>query len=254
MTMQTSNNGLAVVQAFEGCLSPDGNGRFKPYVCPAGVLTIGWGHTNHHHPLFTNSDRWSQAKCDEVLRGDLGGFELRVEKLAPEVKLQHRFDALVSWAYNTGGPSDSSVWKYARAGDVEETRVRLSRWNKGGGRVLNGLVRRREAEADLFEGKIDEALRTAGARKPSPQEPSARTDRDKPKPPSAELAKRTKGETAATAAGGVTTGTAASADKTDAGIAGPLITYAAIFIGLALLVAGAVLLVSKVKSINEDWA
>ena len=183
--MKISDNGLAVVKAFEGCLKPVPGmaGHFRQYICPAGVPTIGWGHTNHHPPRFDAGTVWSQAKCDEVLRGDMGRFERHVEKHAPEVTIQHRFDALVSWSYNTGGPPSSAVWTYARRGDVAATRARLARWNKGGGRVLAGLVRRRESEADLFEGKIDEALRTAGAirlltRKPMPQ----RADRQSRQP------------------------------------------------------------------------
>lgn len=252
--MKTSDIGIAVVQAFEGCLKPAGDGAYKPYICPAGVLTIGWGHTNHHEPKFDQTARWPQSKCDAVLRGDLSGFERRVERLAPEVSLPHRFDALVSWAYNTGGPESSAVWKYARAGDVAETRIRMSRWNKGGGKVLPGLVRRRDAEALLFEGKIDEALRTAGAKRPTPDAPSARADQTKPTPPPAELARRTKGESATAAGGAVTSGTAASADKSDAAVVAPMLTYAAIGIGVAVLLVGLALLARKIKSVTDDWA
>jgi lysozyme len=162
--MKISDNGLAIVKAFEGCLKPVPGmpGHFKPYHCPANVLTVGYGHTNHHAPRFDAGAIWTQAQCDAVLRDDMGVFERHVEKHAPGLK-QHQFDALVSWSFNCGGPAGSAVWTYARQGDAGAVRARLARWNKGGGRVLPGLVRRREAEADLFEGKIDEALRTAGA-------------------------------------------------------------------------------------------
>jgi lysozyme len=246
--MRTGDIGVAIIQAFEGCLKPAGDGTFKPYVCPAGVLTIGWGHTNHHEPKFSEADRWTQAKCDAVLRGDLGGFERHVAKLAPEVVLQHRFDALVSWAYNTGGPASSAVWKYAREGNVAETRLRLDRWNKGGGVVLNGLIRRRKAEGELFAGDIEAALRTAGARRPTASEPSARTDRDKPTIPPAEAAKRTKRELGTATAGSATGGGAAASKQTDA------VTQAVIVFGIVLLVVGVILFVRKYRKANADWA
>ena len=51
--MRTSKRGLELIKSFEGCLRPVGGGKFKPYICPAGVLTIGWGHTNHHGRKFS---------------------------------------------------------------------------------------------------------------------------------------------------------------------------------------------------------
>jgi lysozyme len=182
--MKISENGLALVMAFEGCLKavPGKPGFFKPYVCPAGVLTIGWGHTNHHEPKFTSSTVWSQAKCDEVLRGDMAGFERHVLKLAKVSMEQHEFDALVSWAYNTGGPASASLWRSLNAGRKGEIPAKLAQWNKGGGKVLAGLVRRRKAEGMLFEGKIAEALKVAGTK----ARPVIVRPEDAPPPPDVE--------------------------------------------------------------------
>jgi lysozyme len=167
--MKISANGLAIVKAFEGCLKkvPGKPGYFKPYVCPAGVLTIGWGHTNHHKPKFNESAVWSQDQCDAVLVGDMGTFERHVEKNAQVILAQHEFDALVSWAYNTGGPSHATVWKHLNAGRRKKVGPALKAWNKANGQVLNGLVRRRNSEAALFDGNIEEALKIAGAKKPT---------------------------------------------------------------------------------------
>jgi lysozyme len=168
--MKISDNGLALVMAFEGCLKPvpGRRGFFRPYTCPAGVLTIGWGHTNHHPPAFGPADVWSQDQCDQVLRGDLAGFERHVETLAKVPLAQDEFDALVSWAYNTGGPASAGVWRALNAGRKRDVPAELAKWNKGGGKVLAGLVRRRKAEGLLFAGRVEEALQVAGARKPVP--------------------------------------------------------------------------------------
>lgn len=167
--MRISDAGLALVMAFEGCLKPVPGkpGFFKPYVCPAGVLTIGWGHTNHHPPAFGPTDVWSQETCDEVLRGDMVRFERHVAAHAKVPLAQHEFDALVSWAYNTGGPASAGLWRALNAGRKRDVPAELAKWNKGGGKVLAGLVRRRKAEGLLFAGRIDEALQVAGARRPA---------------------------------------------------------------------------------------
>jgi lysozyme len=166
--VRISDTGLALVQAFEGCLKPVPGkpGHFKPYIDPVGVLTIGWGHTNHHEPKFTSATVWSEAQCDAVLRADLGTFERHVEALVKVPLVQHEFDALVSWAYNTGGPATATLWKKLNAGNKAAVPAELAKWNKGGGKVLAGLVRRRKAEGLLFDGRIDEAMQVAGARRP----------------------------------------------------------------------------------------
>lgn len=168
--MKISDNGLAIVMAFEGCHKavPGKPGFYKAYLDPVGIPTIGWGHTNVHPPKFNADTIWSQAQCDNALRSDLAGFEKHVlTQLKPSVKLaQHEFDALVSWAYNTGGPASATLWRKLNAGDRAGIPAELAKWNKAGGKVLAGLVRRRKAEGLLFAGDIVEALKVAGAKKP----------------------------------------------------------------------------------------
>lgn len=185
--MKTSDNGIAIVQAFEGCLKPVPGrpGFFKPYICPAGVLTIGWGHTNHHEPKFDAHTIWSQKQCDDALRADLRGFERHVEQLTKVPLAQHEFDALVSWAYNTGGPSKASLWAALNAGRKDRIPDKLAEWNKAGGKVLAGLTRRRKSEGELFAGNIAQALATAGAKRP-PTKPTLVPKAVIPPPPDIE--------------------------------------------------------------------
>jgi lysozyme len=248
--MQINAAGLAIVKAFEGCLKKLPNGNFTTYYCPANVLTIGYGHTNLAGvlPKIAPGIVWTQADCDNALRNDMGKFERHVMKMAPEVKDPNQFAALVSFSFNTGGPASSSVWKYARAGNKAETRVRLSRWNKGGGRVLNGLVRRREAEADLFDGKVDEALRTAGVARgtlPMPQRA------DTPKPPASTVAKAARKEAAGAAIG---TATAGTTEQQASPVGKSLIEWTLIGAGVAIALVCVFLAAKKIKALKEDWA
>ncbi len=156
-------DGLAVVKAFESCMFAlkSKPGYFAAYVDPVGVLTIGWGHTNHHEPKFDRETVWSQAQCDAALSGDMATFEAHVNKQARVPLTQYEFDALVSWAFNTGGPATASLWKSLNAGDKAAVPAKLAQWNMAGGRVLNGLTRRRTAEGLLFQGKIKESYQVA---------------------------------------------------------------------------------------------
>jgi lysozyme len=159
-------DGLAIVKAFESCMEkvPGQPGFFKAYYDPVNVLTIGWGHTNHHLPRFDAATVWSQAQCDAALAGDMKTFENHVNKLAQVDLKQYEFDALVSWAFNTGGPATASLWRQLNSGNKDAIPANLAQWNKAGGRVLNGLTRRRKAEGLLFQGRIKEAYAVAGAK------------------------------------------------------------------------------------------
>ena len=169
--MKISPNGLAIVKAFESCLKPVGGGRFRAYLDPVNVLTIGWGHTNHHEPQFDLDSIWTQNECDAVLASDMQIFEKHVSKQAKVPLKQHEFDALVSWAFNTGGPASASLWRTLNRGDKEDVPDCLLMWDKAGGKTLRGLTRRRQAEAALFMGDIDEAFRIAGVKKPTTPKP-----------------------------------------------------------------------------------
>jgi|ERR1035437_442049 lysozyme len=151
---------ILIVRQFEGC-------KLKPYLCPAGIPTIGWGSTR-----YTNGVRVSmkdpaitQAKADEMLLWDLHAFENDVTFLTKSVILtQNQFDALVDFAYNCGsdididtipeGLGDSTLLKKVLANPCDPIiSNEFAKWNKGGGKVLPGLVKRRKVESDLYFSK-----------------------------------------------------------------------------------------------------
>lgn len=153
--------GLEVVQAFESCMKKIAPGRFTTYRDSVGVLTIGWGHTNHHLPRFKEGAVWSQAECDSALAGDMTVFERHVHEHCTVDLTQNEFDALVSWSFNTGGPPTATLWKRLNAGNKKAIPAELAKWNRGGGKVIAGLTRRRKAEGLLFAGDIKGALAVA---------------------------------------------------------------------------------------------
>jgi len=101
-SLTVSPAGLKLIQSFEGCEKRTGRGRFKAYVDPVGILTIGWGHTNATGRQFTRDDAWTKTECDAALREDLAKFEAGVRALVKVGLEQCEFDALVSFAYNCG--------------------------------------------------------------------------------------------------------------------------------------------------------
>lgn len=161
--MKISDHGLELVKTFENCLAPIKGrpGFFKPYIDPVGVLTLGYGHTNHHQPRFDSSAVWSQAECDSALAGDMQTFERHVEQLCKVTLEQYEFDALVSWSFNTGGPASATLWKKLNARNKAAVPTELAKWNRGGGKVMKGLVRRRKAEGLMFAGDVKAALAIA---------------------------------------------------------------------------------------------
>ncbi|MHB8286172.1 MAG: lysozyme [Caulobacteraceae bacterium] len=130
-----------------------GRHGFKPYTCPAGILTIGWGHTNASGRAFTVTDIWSQQDCDAAFLVDMQGAEAAVRRLVTVKLTQPQFDALVSFTYNCGAGSlaASTLLKLLNAGDFEGAALEFHKWTHGGGQILSGLVRRRAAEALMFQ-------------------------------------------------------------------------------------------------------
>ena len=154
--LKLSDAGARLVQHFEGCLKKQGD-HYVPYKCPANVLTIGWGHTQHHGRKFDASSRWTAEECHEAFLEDMGTFERDVRKLVKVPLSQNQFDALVSFAYNCGSGNlgKSTLLKKVNAGDHKGAAAEFHRWNKGGGKVLAGLTRRRASESLLYQGIKD---------------------------------------------------------------------------------------------------
>lgn len=165
--MKTSKKGIELMHQFEGC-------RLKPYLCPAHIWTIGYGHVLYqdqirlpvlpkegytgilrkHYPLRNEDNRvWSKEEVNDLFEKDLVVFERGVLRLAPSLATrQGAFDACVSFAFNAGlGNFQRSSMRMAiNRGDWEEAAEGFMKWTKGGGKVLPGLVRRRQAERALF--------------------------------------------------------------------------------------------------------
>lgn len=144
--MKMSSKGLDLVKSFEGLYT-------KAYLCPAGVWTIGYGHTGKVDGKPISSGMViTAAKATKLLADDMNVFEKGVER-AVKVKLnQNQFDALVSFSFNCGlgALNQSTLLKLLNKNKYEDASKEFLKWNKGGGRVLAGLTRRREAEKKLF--------------------------------------------------------------------------------------------------------
>jgi len=142
--MKISQEGISLIKKFEGC-------EYNAYKCAADVLTIGYGHTKD----VKEGDLVTQQEAENLLTKDLEEFEGYVLDAVEMPMSQHQFDAMVSWTFNLGPNNlkSSSMLKVLNKGDYEDVPAQIKRWNKAGGKVLEGLTRRREAEALLFEGK-----------------------------------------------------------------------------------------------------
>ena len=133
--MKTSEKGIALIKSFEGC-------RLTAYLCPAGVWTIGYGHTAG----VVQGQTITQAQADSFLKADLEKYEKYVNATGLTLN-QNQFDALVSFTYNCGA---WNLKKLIANRTLPEIADAMLLYNKGGGKVLAGLVRRREAERKLF--------------------------------------------------------------------------------------------------------
>ena len=141
--MEINEKGLDLIKSFEGL-------RLEAYVCPAGVWTIGYGHTKG----VKKGMKITKEKADELLMEDLQEFQKGVEKLVSMIKLtDNQFSALVSFAFNLGlrNLKDSTLLKKVSQNPNDETiRNEFMRWIYAGGKPLEGLKRRRKHEADLY--------------------------------------------------------------------------------------------------------
>ena len=135
--LKTGKAGLSLIKQFEGC-------RLESYKCPAGVWTIGYGHTSG----VVAGQVITQEKADAFLVSDVEKFEGRVNKYYETYKWsQNEFDALVSFAFNIGS-IDQLTANGKRSREV--IAEKMVQYNKAGGKVLAGLTRRRQEEKKLF--------------------------------------------------------------------------------------------------------
>ena len=169
--MKLSKAGADLMHRYEGC-------RNKPYLCPAHIWTVGFGEVLYQdqiklpvvrpegkttadipmirkeYPLKPEDNRvWSKEEIDKLFNRSVEYFERGVLRLVPAVAgKQGAFDALVSISFNfgLGNLQRSTIRMKANRGDWEGAADAFRVWTKGGGKVLPGLVKRREAERALF--------------------------------------------------------------------------------------------------------
>jgi len=140
----TSKEGIALIKKFEGC-------ELTAYQDSVGVWTIGYGHTKN----VCEGDCITMGEADRMLEEELVEYEGYINDMVKVDLSQNQFDALVAWVYNLGPTnlSQSSLLRELNNGNIAKVPSEMRRWNKAGGRVLDGLIRRREAEALLFLGE-----------------------------------------------------------------------------------------------------
>ncbi len=142
--MNISEEGLSLIKKFEGC-------ELKAYRCAANVLTIGYGTTKG----VTEDMEITKEEAESLLKEEMHEYEGYINDMVKVPLKQHQFDAMVSWVFNlgSGNLSSSTLLKKLNNSEYDEVPAQIKRWNKAGGKVLDGLIRRREAESLLFQNK-----------------------------------------------------------------------------------------------------
>lgn len=141
--MKTSEKGLSLIKRFEGC-------HLTAYRCLAGVWTIGYGHTDS----VSEGDTITQSQADTYLAKDIEKFERYVSNTGLTLS-QNQFDALVSFAYNCG---NGSLKKLIAGRSLDEIADAFLLYTKANGATLPGLVKRRQAERELFVTKEERKM------------------------------------------------------------------------------------------------
>lgn len=138
-----TQEGIELIKSFEGL-------RLKAYKCPAGVWTIGYGHTKG----VKEGDVITEEEAEDMLKKDVLNFEINVRGAVIPNLNDHQYDALTSFAYNVGLGNfrKSTLLRLINSGITarEDITNQFMRWVYAGGKKLTGLVRRRTAEAELY--------------------------------------------------------------------------------------------------------
>ena len=145
--MKVNKQGIQLVKSFEGCF-------LNAYLCPAKVWTIGYGSTKYQNGKpVKQGDKITQQEAETLLSDTLDEFSKGVYKLIKSELNDNQFSALVSFAFNlgVGALSKSTLLKKVNANPNDKTiENEFMRWVSAGGKKLNGLVRRRTAESNLY--------------------------------------------------------------------------------------------------------
>lgn len=163
---EVNQAGIELIKSFEGIVDGDPSTvNLDPYADPIGILTIGWGHAITFGERFLRDNKAdraiakklypngiTRAEAEELLRHDIKEHTRDLEYLIKVPLTDNQFAALASLAFNIGVGNfrKSSVLRLLNQKNYKGAAERFLLWNKAGGRVLKGLVRRREAERQLF--------------------------------------------------------------------------------------------------------
>lgn len=141
------NKGIPIIRKFEGL-------KLRAYLCPANIWTIGYGNTFYENgSKVQEGDKITLDRADKLLFFVVQKFEAEVKKLVNSNINENQLGSLTSFAFNVGAGNlaKSTLLKKVNANPNDATiRDEFMRWTKAGGKVLNGLVTRRKAEADLY--------------------------------------------------------------------------------------------------------
>ena len=143
-----SQKGVDLIKQFEGL-------SLTPYVCAGGINTIGYGNTYYMNgkKVTLKDPKITQKQAEELLKHSLSTYEKAVDSFCRDDISQGNFDALVAFSYNVGvgALQKSTLIKKVNANPKDVTIAdEFLKWNKSAGRVLAGLTRRRQAEANLY--------------------------------------------------------------------------------------------------------
>lgn len=145
--MKISLEGLKLIRKFEAC-------RLEAYLDSVKVPTIGWGNTFYENGTKVKlGDKITQERADSLNQITADRFAERISSFLIVAITQNKFDALVSFAYNVGlanFQSSTLLKKVNKNPEDPEIRTEFEKWNKAGGKVLNGLTVRRQQEADYY--------------------------------------------------------------------------------------------------------
>jgi lysozyme len=152
--LKTTSTGIALIKHFEGF-------KARSYKCPANVWTVGYGTTQNVTPGMV----LTRSEAEVLLKRDLVRFEAYVNKVAERLIKWHEFDALVSFTYNLGYRIDDVMKEAIDRGNTRLVVIKILRYNKarvnGNLIVLQGLLKRRKAEAALYQNKVSSSLAKA---------------------------------------------------------------------------------------------
>lgn len=146
--MKLDSKGYELIKGFEGL-------SLKPYLCSAGVPTIGYGNTFYTNGIMvTIKDApITKEKANEMLKVIADSFALKVSKIVPNNLTQNQFNALVSFAFNLGvqALTNSTLLRLVKINPNDANIAKqFLRWNNAGGKVIDGLTKRRIKESALY--------------------------------------------------------------------------------------------------------